>query len=574
MVGNVDNVAGTIIERKQAEEGLQEFFNQSPDMACIVSIDGYFLKINLMWQEVLGYTENEIIATHLLDFIHPEDRGATKIEVEHQLAAKATMRFTNRYRCKNGNYKCLEWRATPDADKKIFFACARDISEPKRMEEEACDLAFYDALTGLPNRRLLHDRLSLTLTKSARSHQHGAVLFINLDKFKKLNDELGHECGDKLLIEVSKRLKSTVRAEDTVARLGGDEFVVLVDNLDTDSESASQKIAQIAQNIRAALVTPYLINECKHHSSPSIGVCLYYGKDDSVNDIIKHAEIAMQQAKDSWQNKVQFFDSHMQKLVEIHTAIESDLRQAIDSQQLQLFYQIQLDHNHQPVGAEALMRWIHPKRGIVSPALFIPIAEESSLILEIGHWLLDTACKQISVWSMNEKMHNFVLAVNISARQFMQPDFVEQVKAVIHKHRIEPQRLKLELTESVALDDIDFLIAKMLALRHVVGVTLSLDDFGTGYSSLSYLNKLPFNQVKIDQSFVCDIKSDACDSVMVKTIIGMAENFNMSVIAEGVETETQLDVLKKNGCLSFQGYLFSKPIPLREFEELLEKTYL
>jgi EAL domain-containing protein (putative c-di-GMP-specific phosphodiesterase class I) len=278
--------------------------------------------------------------------------------------------------------------------------------------------------------------------------------------------------------------------------------------------------------------------------------------------------MAMYQAKDSGRNKVKFFDPHMQHSLEVHAALESDLRGAISDQQFRLFYQVQFDHNHHPVGAEALIRWIHPKRGMVPPAQFIPFAEESSLILDIGNWVLDTACKQIAAWSHNEQFRNLVLAINISAQQFKQPDFVAQLEAMLHKHRIEPSRLKLELTESVALNDIDSVVVKMLALKQI-GVTLSLDDFGTGYSSLSYLKQLPLDQIKIDKSFVRDITTDSSDAVMVKTIIDMAHNFGLNVIAEGVETEEQFSFLKENGCLSFQGYLFSQPIPLEEFEVLL-----
>ena len=445
-----------------------------------------------------------------------------------------------------------------------------DITEKKQKDELIFWQANYDSLTGLPNRRLLNDRLVHALATNKRSEDCGALMFLDLDKFKTLNDTLGHDYGDMLLVEVAKRIKSCVREVDTVARIGGDEFVVLLENLGSETKEATQIAAHIAENIRACLSTPYQLRDRTYHSSPSIGVSLIYGNHESSDDLIKHADMAMYQAKESGRNAVRFFDPQMQQSVETLAALESDLRQAINHQQLRLYYQIQLDNDLHQIGAEAMVRWIHPTRGMVLPAQFIPFAEESSLILEIGHWVLDAACQQIAAWSNNEHTRKLVLAVNISARQFKQSDFVEQVAAMIRKHSIEPSRLKLELTESIALGDLDIIVTKMLTLRHVLGVTLSLDDFGTGYSSLSYLKRLPLDQIKIDQSFVRDMTVDSGDAVMVKTIIDMAQNFDVDVIAEGVETEAQLALLKQYGCLAYQGYLFSKPVPLEEFEALLK----
>lgn len=445
-----------------------------------------------------------------------------------------------------------------------------DITEKKQKDELIFWQANYDSLTGLPNRRLLNDRLVHALATNKRSEDCGALMFLDLDKFKTLNDTLGHDYGDMLLVEVAKRIKSCVREVDTVARIGGDEFVVLLENLGSETKEATQIAAHIAENIRACLSAPYQLRDRTYHSSPSIGVSLIYGNHESSDDLIKHADMAMYQAKESGRNAVRFFDPQMQQSVETLAALESDLRQAINHQQLRLYYQIQLDNDLHQIGAEAMVRWIHPTRGMVLPAQFIPFAEESSLILEIGHWVLDAACQQIAAWSNNEHTRKLVLAVNISARQFKQSDFVEQVAAMIRKHSIEPSRLKLELTESIALGDLDIIVTKMLTLRHVLGVTLSLDDFGTGYSSLSYLKRLPLDQIKIDQSFVRDMTVDSGDAVMVKTIIDMAQNFDVDVIAEGVETEAQLALLKQYGCLAYQGYLFSKPVPLEEFEALLK----
>ncbi|MCR4299870.1 MAG: EAL domain-containing protein, partial [Gallionella sp.] len=452
-----------------------------------------------------------------------------------------------------------------------YVAIFSDITERKQAEEEIRNLAFYDALTKLPNRRLLLDRFHLALSVSARSRHYGAILFLDMDRFKTLNDTLGHDYGDLMLIEVAQRLRSCVREVDTVARLGGDEFVVLLEEVDASAEQASQKVALIAEKIRAALATPYRLKGHEYHSSPSIGVCLYRGNDEPVDDLLKYADLAMYQVKGSGRNAVRFFDPAMQYAVERHAALEANLRRALPNRELQLYYQIQVDSEHRPRGAEALLRWNHPKRGMVLPAQFIPIAEEGSLIMDIGNWVLDTACRQLAAWDKNDRLRNLELAVNVSAQQFRLHDFVDMIATLLRAHRIAPARLKLELTESVVLNDVADVVVKMHALK-ALGVKLSLDDFGTGYSSLSYLNQLPLDQVKIDQSFVRDIATGSNDAVMIQVIIDMAHSFRLDVIAEGVETEAQLNFLKQNGCMSYQGYLFGKPVPVEEFEKLVNNT--
>jgi diguanylate cyclase (GGDEF)-like protein len=440
--------------------------------------------------------------------------------------------------------------------------------ERKESEQQIHNLAFHDVLTQLPNRRLLLDRLSNALLHSARTHLYGAVLFLDVDKFKNLNDTMGHKFGDMLLINVGQRLQSCVRESDTVARLGGDEFVLLIEELDDHAENALQKIAITAEKIRESFTQPFLLDNKEYLGSTSIGVCLYRGTAESAEDLIKHADVAMYKAKESGRNAVRFFDPEMQATVEAHALLELDLRHAIAEKQLSLYYQIQVDSENRPIGAEALVRWIHPVRGMVSPAQFIPLAEESSLILSIGDWVLDTACRQLSAWSKSEKTRNLTLAVNISAEQFKQSDFVETVSALIHQYEIDASLLKLELTEGVVLNNVAEVISKMHALI-AIRIKLSLDDFGTGYSSLSYLKQLPLDQIKIDQSFVRDMTSDQNDAVMIQTIISLAKNFRLNVIAEGVETETQLTLLKSFGCMAYQGYLFSKPVPIDAFESLL-----
>jgi EAL domain-containing protein (putative c-di-GMP-specific phosphodiesterase class I) len=344
----------------------------------------------------------------------------------------------------------------------------------------------------------------------------------------------------------------------------------LLEEIDTHPEEASRKVAVIAEKIRVSLNQPYKINGSEQHSSPSIGVCLFQGNEESIDTLLKHADMAMYQVKDSGRNAVRFFDPAMQLAVETRVALEADLRRAVPDRQLQLYYQIQVDNECRPIGAEALIRWIHPTRGIIPPLKFIPIAEESSLILDLGCWVLETACHQLRIWASSEKTCHLTLAVNVSAQQFKQRDFVEKVTSVLRKHEVLPSSLKLELTESIVLNDVADIVDKMHALK-VLGVMLSMDDFGTGYSSLSYLKQLPLDQIKIDQSFVRDMTTDLNDAVMVKTIIDLANNFRLNVIAEGVEVKEQLDMLKKYDCMAYQGYFFSKPVPVEEFEALVKR---
>ncbi len=448
-----------------------------------------------------------------------------------------------------------------------------DISPRKQAEEKIHHLAFYDVLTGLPNRRLLMDRLHAALAASSRSGHHGALLFIDLDKFKAINDVLGHSVGDQMLIEVAARILACVRESDTVARLGGDEFVVLMPDLDAEPDIASQKTAMVAEKIRLALNAPYHFKGSTQHSSPSIGVSLYLGSEESAAALLRQADMAMYKAKDAGRNTLRFFSAAMQLAVETHAELEADLRHALARGQLRLLYQLQVDAGGRALGAEALVRWVHPSRGTVSPLQFIPIAEESALILAIGAWVLDTACAQLAAWQRSPTRRHLSLAVNVSARQFLQPDFVADLAALMARHQVDPALLKLELTESVVLGDVAEVVRRMHALR-ALGATLSMDDFGTGYSSLSYLKQLPLHQLKIDQSFVRNIVTDPNDAVMVRTIIDMARNFGLHVIAEGVESAAQLAFLERHGCSAYQGYLFSQPVTIEALETLLQGAYL
>lgn len=449
----------------------------------------------------------------------------------------------------------------------VVLFMVQDISLRKRSEEEVHRLAFYDSLTHLPNRRLLHERLMQSMSIGARSGKYGAVMFIDLDNFKTLNDTQGHDAGDRLLKEVAERLARNVRAGDTVARLGGDEFVVALESLSSMSHEASTQAEMIAEKIRAELNRPYQLNDYEHSSSSSIGVSLFRGHQNSLEEVLKQADLAMYQAKASGRNKVCFFDPAMQAEMEYRAELEKDLRVALRLQQFELYYQMQVDETGSIIGAEALIRWQHPQRGMVSPAQFIPLAEELGMILPIGDWVIEQACAQLKAWEMSPVMRKMRVSVNVSPRQLSQPYFVEQVKDALRKSGIRASQLKLELTESFILNDVDEAIEKMRELRNI-GVRFAMDDFGTGYSSLAYLTHLPLDQLKIDQSFVRNIPQDKNSNIMVRTIINIANNFGMEVVAEGVETDEQLAFLRQYGCHQFQGFLFGKPVSVHEFERL------
>jgi diguanylate cyclase (GGDEF)-like protein/PAS domain S-box-containing protein len=446
-----------------------------------------------------------------------------------------------------------------------------DITQHKKDEAAIHSLAFYDPLTGLPNRRLLIDRLLHTIAGSTRHQYHGAILFIDLDNFKNLNDTRGHSIGDLLLVEVASRLQACVREGDTVARLGGDEFVVILEELGEQATQAAAQSEAVGDKILASISQPYLLKVCEYHCSASIGISLFRNPEITVDELLKRSDTAMYKAKSAGRNTLRFYDPAMQVDLEIRTALELDLHRALAENQFRLYYQMQVDHTGHILGAEVLIRWQHPQRGLVLPLQFIPLAEETGLILFIGQWVLETACAQLKAWEGNPLTRDLQLAINVSARQFHQADFVEQVRRTLRSQALSPDRLKLELTESLVLDDIDDTIVKMQALREV-GVRFSMDDFGTGYSSLSYLTQLPLDQLKIDQSFVRNIGTKPTDAVIVQTIIGMADNLGIEVIAEGVETEVQRAFLELHGCTFCQGYLFSRPVPVGEFEARLKSS--
>ncbi|MEX8500274.1 EAL domain-containing protein [Leptothrix ochracea] len=447
----------------------------------------------------------------------------------------------------------------------------RDITERKASETEIRQLAYYDPLTHLPNRRLFMDRLRHALIASARNQSYGALMLLDLDHFKKLNDTQGHDVGDRLLIEVGRRLALSVREADTVSRLGGDEFAVMIDGLDADETVAARQTEQVAEKIHATLHQPYNLSvrsdiQPDHRSSASIGVALFSGENVSIETLIKQADVALYQAKDAGRSAIRFFNPAMQAAINTRIAMELALRQALKDGEFRIHYQPQVDAQGHVIGAEALIRWDHPVQGLLLPDTFIPLAEETGLIVDIGQWVLDNVCAQLKLWQDDPAHRCARIAVNVSARQFHQPDFVDRVRRSLASSGANPQGLKLELTETIVVERIDEVVQRMEQL-HLLGVTFSLDDFGIGYSSLSYLKRLPLDEIKIDQTFVRDVMDDSNDAAIVQAILAMSTSLGLRVIAEGVENTAQRDFLKEHGCQGYQGHLYSRPVPIADWSD-------
>ncbi|MGE0314688.1 MAG: putative bifunctional diguanylate cyclase/phosphodiesterase [Lautropia sp.] len=440
-----------------------------------------------------------------------------------------------------------------------FVNAFADISEQKAAEARIRQLAYYDTLTDLPNRRLLLERLSQSLATARRSGLHAALLFLDLDNFKTLNDTLGHERGDELLVQVAQRLRKVLRETDTVARFGGDEFVVLLQQLDAAEPVAVSQVGAVAVKLREALSVPFDIDGDSHHSGATQGISLFGRTEHRAEELLKQADVALNQAKEAGRGAIRFFNPAMQAAIDARARLDSSLRKAVSGDELLLMYQAQVDVAGRLVGAEALVRWRHPLRGIVGPLEFIQHAEESGLIEPIGNWVLEMACRQLAAWSHWPATAALKLSVNISPRQFRNPDFVRTVARILRDSGADPRLLTLELTENVLIDDIDDAIHRMRVLKRV-GVNFAIDDFGTGYSSLAYLQRLPVDQLKIDRGFVRDIGADTQEAAITEAIIAMGRTLRLQVIAEGVETAAQHHFLADRGCHGFQGFLFGRPV--------------
>lgn len=533
---------------------------------------GVILRVNRSFTEATGYTAAEAVGQSprlLSSDRHPAEFWALMWQSLHTVGSWQAEVWNKR---KNGEIYA-DWviiNAVRDAEGVVthFVGTLTDISQRKDAESKIIQLAFYDPLTNLPNRRLMQDRLRQAISASQRKQSCGALLCLDIDNFKILNDSAGHDVGDLLLQKVAQRLTAHLRDCDTLARFGGDTFLVMLEDLGSDLVVAGARAELIAQKLMHELRQTYQLPEQVYQGSVSMGIALFDAPDDSADVLIKRVELAMYQAKSAGRNTLCFFDPQMQAVVSARAGLEVSLRDAIAKNQFLLYYQGQVNQQGQVTGVEALVRWQDPRRGIVAPAEFISLAEETGLILPLGLWVLETACRQLVAWADQADLADLTVAVNVSALQFHQSDFAEQVLAVLARTGARADRLKLELTESLLVSKVDDVISKMKLLK-ASGVGFSLDDFGTGYSSLAYLKRLPLDQLKIDQGFVRNVLVDADDAAIAKLIIALADSLGLEVIAEGVETEAQFDYLTDLGCHRFQGYLFSHALPIASFEALV-----
>ena len=563
-----------ITERKKIETELRITATAFESQECMVITDAnnIIIRVNKSFTEMTGYTAAEVIGKNpriLSSGYQNSDFYAVMWNRIHCAGSWEGELWNKR---KNGEIypEHLLITAVKNTEGLItnYVGSFKDISKSREAEDKIEKLAFYDTLTHLPNRSLLLERLQRALIASEHNDKTGAVLFIDLDNFKTLNDTQGHDFGDMLLQEVAVRLLSCVRESDTVARFGGDEFVVILTDLSESLHEAESQIQHVANKIKTAINKPYQLVSYEHSTTASIGITMFEDHAVKKEGLLKQADIAMYEAKSAGRNTVCFFNPNMQATINARVSEELALQQALTKEQFVLYYQSQNNVEGKIVSAEVLIRWQHPETGLILPANFIHLAERTGMIMPIGQWVLEKACKQLKAWENNPLANHLVLAVNVSAKQFHQPDFVEQVCQVFSRINVKPDRLVLELTESVVLDDVNDTIIKMNTLRKL-GIHFSMDDFGTGYSSLLNLKRLPINELKIDYSFVRDLIVDGDDAAIVQTIIAMARNLGLKVVAEGVETEEQRVFLEQHGCLIYQGYLFSKPVPIDEFEALL-----
>ena len=525
--------------------------------------------VNDAFEHHTGYAREEVIGqTHRI-LLGPSPQPKELRRIITAMNEHRQVRSELRVFRKNGSWFWVELEMvmvpTPSGGMAHWVIVGRDITQRKAAEDEIHHLAFYDPLTELPNRLSLLERLDAVLTKGARGQHQGALMFIDVDNFKILNDTLGHHKGDLLLQKIAARLSACIRKNDTVARLGGDEFVVMLEDLSGDPEVATERARVVAEKILSHLREPFDLDGYLHYATSSIGVTSLNGQYDNISDLLKQADLAMYQAKTLGRNTVCFFNPGMQAAVSAKATVSSELRIGLEEKQFLLHYQPLVDRRGHITGVEALLRWQHPERGLVAPMEFIPVAEETGLILPLGLWVLETACTLLAAWAKRPETAPLSIAVNVSVRQFRHPDFVDTVIATIRRTGVKPERLKLELTESLLADRMEIIIGKMGTLK-ALGVTLSLDDFGMGYSSLSALKRLPLDQLKIDKSFVADLLTDPHDAAISQAIITLAQSLRLEVVAEGVETLAQRDFLLEQGCDHFQGHLFSRPLPIDQLE--------
>ncbi len=559
---------------RASEEKFAKAFHSSPDAIIITEkATGRYLEVNDGFCRLTGYSASEVLGRTVFEFVIMADitqriRLIQDVEEHGEVHNRELLG-----RGKNGDIITVDVSIDPLVldDTDCLLITARDIGVLKRAQAQIQHLAYHDSLTNLPNRALLMDRLSQQISLLKRRNLRGALLFLDLDHFKHINDSLGHPVGDSVLKIITARLEVSVRLEDTVARLGGDEFVVLISGLEGTQAEVIEQVRTLADTLRGLLAEPMLLDGQRLQVTPSIGVALIPDHGSTPADLLKRADIALYRAKDSGRNATQMFHSTMQQAASDRLRMENDLRLALSRGEFSLSYQPQVDtRGNRIIGAEALLRWQHPSLGSLPPQHFIQVMEESGMILEVGNWILEEACRAGSQLLRKGMIdgQDFSLCVNISPRQFRQTDFVERVERCLRTCVLPNRMLKLEITEGIVIQNLEDTIAKMLELKQL-GISFAMDDFGTGYSSLTYLKRLPVDALKIDQSFVRDATSDPNDAEIVRAIIAMAASLNLAIIAEGVEKQEQLDFLAQLDCHFYQGFLFSEPLPLERFEALL-----
>ncbi len=558
---------------RESESRFRSAFNQAAvGMVQIDSLTGALERANQRFCDIVGYEPHEVLVLRIEDLSEPGDLPRARALMRQLVTGElAEFRREVRLRRKDGSAVWVDATVSSlrsdHGPRRQHLVVVQDITQRRKSEEELRYLAYNDLLTGLPNRRLLLDRMEQALAMHARHKTWGALLLLDLDHFKTLNEIRGHDAGDRLLREVAQRLRGCISGDDTLARQGGDEFVVLLKEGGTASEEAAAHAEEVVRAMLAALAEPFDLGQGEpYHTTLSVGVTVFDGNGEPAEELLKRSELAMYEAKTAGRNTLRFFDPRMQAVVAARVQLEADMRAGLAAGQFELYYQPKVGRGAIE-GAEALLRWRHPQRGFVPPSEFIPRAEESGLILQLGQWVLDTACLQLAQWSDHPALGHFTVAVNVSPRQFREPGFVAQVLQALASTGADAARLRLELTEGMLLQDVDDTIEKMGQLRSY-GVCFSLDDFGTGYSSLAYLKRLPLDELKIDQSFVRDVLTDPNDAAIARTIVALGTSLGLQVIAEGVETEAQRQFLERSGCHVWQGYLLAPPLPRERFEAL------
>lgn len=575
-VGGIIIFSEDITARKMAEEDLRiaSVAFQASDGMIVTDKEGNILRVNDAFEKISGYSSAELVGKSSSMFKAPEYHDeAFYRNMWEAMSSEGKWEGSVWNRNKDGRILPV-WLSISavrglDGVNTHYIGIYSNTSDPREAERKILELAYYDPLTNLPNRRLLMDRLNQARVAATRNHVFGAVLLIDIDRFKSINDTRGHDMGDQVLMAVAQSLRSNLREMDTAARLGGDEFIVLIPDLGTNAENALHALTLIADKLHKSISEPVNLNGISHTTTSSIGIALFSDKTQGTNELLKEADLALYQAKAAGRNTIRFFNDAMHIQFTEKTTMEASLKRAMDKGELSLMYQPQVDQYGKVIGAEALLRWSPLELDVIPPDVFIPIAEEAGLIVSIGEWALRGACEQLKRWSLDDSTKHLVLSVNISAKQFRKPNFAQVVKNAVNKAAINPQLLKLELTESLLLEDVESVISTMNVLREF-GIQFSMDDFGTGYSSLSYLKRLPLDEIKIDKSFVLDIAWDDGDRAIIRSILSLAQTLKLKVVAEGVETIEQRDYLLAEGCCFYQGYLYGKPLSEESFQMLVD----